>query len=262
MRSHFLKGAALSELLLDPAQHPHEAGCIYDAGHCHSDAGLPAHYEYTDRGLCGPEYDSPKFQFALSRQNESGYLFPILLSNFTRPLLRYVFYRTLETGRSDYLVDNQIFVSLQIISSSIKEIYQVYLHSPLAEKSYVFSRGQYKRGSQITPAAGTSLPPGITFSIKPVHSSSTYGIRAAPLIVPKPVITVIRPILQIPSDKQIGTLALDITTDVIDSICAQLYSGNKEEVFLLAPDRTIIYGPERYSRGTKLMDRGQSPCSP
>ena len=49
---------------------------------------------------------------------------------------------------------------------------------------------------------------------------------SAPLIVPKPVITVIRPILQIPSDKQIGTLALDIKTDVIDSICAQFYSGN------------------------------------
>lgn len=61
-------------------------------------------------------------------------------------------YRTLETGRSDYLVDNQIFVSLQIMSSSVKEIYQVYLHSGRAERGYLFSRGQYKRIDQIVAA--------------------------------------------------------------------------------------------------------------
>ena len=135
-------------------------------------------------------------------------------------------YRTLETGRSDYLVDNQIFVSLQIMSSSIKEIYQVYLHSPLAEKSYVFSRGSTSAADRLRPLLALHCL-RITFSIQPVHSSSTYGIRSAPLIVPKPVITVIRPILQIPSDKQIGTLALDITTDVIDSICAQLTAATR-----------------------------------
>ena len=30
-------------------------------------------------------------------------------------------------------------------------------------------------------------------------------------------------------------------------------------MFLLAPDRTIIYGPERYSRGTKLTESWAEP---
>ncbi|QJC53189.1 sensor histidine kinase [Paenibacillus albicereus] len=162
-------------------------------------------------------------------------------------------YRTLETGRSDYLTDNQIFVSLQLMSSSVKEIYQVYLHSPLAERGYLYSKGQYKRMEQIVNAPGTSLPEGVPYSIRPLHMSSNYNISAAPPFLSKPVITVIRPILQIPSDKQIGTLALDITTEMIVSICDQLYQrGEGEEVYLLDPDGVIIYGPDTDRFGLKL----------
>ena len=89
-------------------QHPHEVGCIYHAGHCHSDACLPGHYEYTDCGLCGPKYDSPKFQFALSRQNESRDLLPILLSDFISPPTRIrISIERWKPGESDYLVDNR-----------------------------------------------------------------------------------------------------------------------------------------------------------
>ncbi|SIQ01089.1 two-component system, sensor histidine kinase YesM [Paenibacillus sp. RU4T] len=169
-------------------------------------------------------------------------------------------YRTLETGRSDYLVDNQIFVSLQIMSSSVKEIYQVYLHSGRAERGYLFSRGQYKRIDQIVAAPGTTLEDDITYTIKPLHMSSNYGINSTPLILSRPVITLIRPVYQIPSSKQMGTLALDITTEVIDSICAQLYSaGGGEEVFLLAHDGTIVYGPGQYGKGLKLKEPWADP---
>ncbi|OXM13008.1 cache domain-containing sensor histidine kinase [Paenibacillus herberti] len=162
-------------------------------------------------------------------------------------------YRTLEMGRSDYLTDNQIFVSLQIMATSVKEIYQVYLHSPGAERGYLYSRGQYKRMDQIVSTPGTTLPEGVGYSIRPLHMSSNYNMTVAPPFLARPVITVIRPILRIPSDQQIGTLAIDITPEVINTICSQLYQQEQgEEVYLLAPDGTIIYGPDPNRRGLKL----------
>ncbi|MCM3748123.1 sensor histidine kinase [Paenibacillus pasadenensis] len=181
------------------------------------------------------------------------YYFQSLFQTSLAPYSDTTLYRTLETGRSDYLTDNQIFVSLQIMANTVKEIYQVYLHSPKAERGFLFSKGQYKRNPQIINAPGTTLPEGVNYTIRPLHMSSNYGILAAPPFLARPVITVVRPLYRIPSDELIGTLAIDVTPEVINSIAGQLYQPDKgEEVYLLSPDGTIIYGPDPDRRGLKL----------
>ncbi|WP_238590934.1 cache domain-containing sensor histidine kinase [Paenibacillus beijingensis] len=163
-------------------------------------------------------------------------------------------YRILEQGKTDYLSEEEVYRSLQSMGRSIKEIYQVYLHSNSAERGYLFTRGLYKKDDQLTPGNGAALPEGTAYRVEPAHESGSYGIDKPPRYSPVQVISFHRSILQIPGDRIIGTLAIDVTPDIIDAICNELYDREQEQLYLLSGDGTVVYGPQPDQRGKRLTD--------
>lgn len=161
-------------------------------------------------------------------------------------------YRILEQGKTDYLSEEEVYRSLQSMGRSVKEVYQVYLHSNNARRGYVFSRGLYKKDDQLMPGQGAALPEGVPYRVEAVHRSSSYGIDKPPRYSPVQVISFHRNIYQIPHDRVIGTLAIDITPDIVNAICDELYDRGQEQLYVLSEDGTVVYGPKAAERGTKL----------
>ncbi|ALS26829.1 integral membrane sensor signal transduction histidine kinase [Paenibacillus sp. 32O-W] len=162
-------------------------------------------------------------------------------------------YKILEQGRDDYLSEQVVNRSLLSIGNSMKEIYQVYLHAAAAEKGYLVVKGNLKKAHQLEPY-GSAIPETEMTKIDPAHQSHLYGMQTLPYYAPKPVITIHRKIVQVPSFKPIGTLAIDLTTEVIDDICRNLYDPGLEELYLLTEDGTIVYGPDERKRGKRLNE--------
>lgn len=161
-------------------------------------------------------------------------------------------YRILEQGKSDYLSEEEIFRNLQSMGRSVKEVYQVYLHANRANRGYLFTNGLFQKDDQIVSGVGTWSSPYYSYRIMPVHHSSTYSVVKPPYYSPIEVISFQRTLYQIPSNNVLGTLAIDIRPTVIDSICSGLYDHDKEQLYVLDKDGSIIYAPNKVQRGTRL----------
>ncbi|MBD3917540.1 sensor histidine kinase [Paenibacillus sp. PR3] len=164
-------------------------------------------------------------------------------------------YRILEQGREDYLSEQEIYTSLQNIAIAVKEVHQVYLHAAKAGRGYVIVGGNKKKMDQTQPSNGNFLEHvSVAPVFEPTHKSGDYGILLPPYSVSKRVVSIHRKIIAIPSDVQIGTLSIDINTSIIDAICQQLYDNEKEQLYLLSKDGTVVYGPTSAEIGLSWQD--------
>lgn len=163
-------------------------------------------------------------------------------------------YKVLEQGKTDYLSEQEIYRTVQSIARSVKEIRQVYLHSQAAGKGYLVIKGNLYKAEQAEPFGKERIPADRSVYIEQAHTSHPYGIFNTPYYAAEDVITIHRRIVQIPGFKQIGTIAIDIRTDVIDSISSQLFGDDKEQLYLLSETGAVVYGPEGTARGEVLRE--------
>ncbi|EXX89480.1 histidine kinase [Paenibacillus darwinianus] len=161
-------------------------------------------------------------------------------------------YKVLEQGKTDYLSEQEIYRTVQSIARSVKEIRQVYLHTQAAGKGYLVIKGNLYKAVQAEPYGGDRIPADRSVYIEQAHTSHPYGIFNTPYYASEEVITIHRKIMQIPENKQIGTIAIDIRTDVINSISSQLFGDDKEQLYLLSETGSVVYGPEGTARGERL----------
>lgn len=164
-------------------------------------------------------------------------------------------YRVLEQGRQDYLSEQEFYKSLQAIALAVKEVHQVYLHADKVQRGYLVVEGNTKKDNQATPANAAELRNAKVAAVfEATHESGNYGISKPPYYTPRRVVTLHRNILRIPSDEQLGTLAIDINTSVIDVICHELYDSSVEQLYLLSEDGTVVYGPQLEGIGKLWSD--------
>ncbi|MWC26860.1 cache domain-containing sensor histidine kinase [Paenibacillus sp. MMS18-CY102] len=164
-------------------------------------------------------------------------------------------YRILEQGRQDYLSEQEVYKSLQAIALAVREVHQVYLHADKGQRGYLVVEGNTKKDNQPNPANADKLRNAKVAAIyEPTHDSGNYGINKPPYYTPRRVVSLHRNILRIPSDEQIGTLAIDINTSVIDVICHELYDSSQEQLYLLSDDGIVVYGPQLEAIGKLWND--------
>ncbi|MFC4775660.1 sensor histidine kinase [Paenibacillus sp. GCM10023252] len=163
-------------------------------------------------------------------------------------------YRILEKGQTDYIAEGEIYRTLQSISLSIKETHQVYLYGERSGKGYSVIKGRFFKKEQTEPFPSTRQADEQSIHVEDSHLSHSYGINIT-YYPPKEVITIHRRIDQIPSGKVLGTLAIDLSTSVIDAICSQLYTSGKEQLYLLSSSGAVIYGPNPQQRGELLKEQ-------
>ncbi|WP_127532324.1 cache domain-containing sensor histidine kinase [Paenibacillus kobensis] len=165
-------------------------------------------------------------------------------------------YRILEQGRQDYLSEQEIYKSLQSIALAVKEVHQVYLYASKVKRGYIVVGGNTKKADQPYPANADKLSHVEVAAIyEPTHVSGSYNINTPPYSPSQKVVSIHRNVIRIPADEQIGSLSIDIDTTVIDAICDNLYDRNKEQLYLLSDQGTVIYGPNADEIGKHWQDK-------
>ncbi|WP_248930316.1 cache domain-containing sensor histidine kinase [Paenibacillus hamazuiensis] len=153
-------------------------------------------------------------------------------------------YSILETGGSDdFMVKNEVYRALQSISNSVRDIHQIYLYIAAAGRSHLFVHGQPGRNAPPDPAFIPNVHKG-GVSLEPTHISHSYGVGSSFYVPPSVVVSMHRSIFNVVTQRELGTLSIDINIEVIRSICEQLYDRNQEELYILDRSGRVIYGPD------------------
>lgn len=164
-------------------------------------------------------------------------------------------FEIVEHGLTDYLSDKEVFRGMQVMSHSIKEIYQVYLHMAKRNRSHLILNDR-TRSEAIDSEHVPELEPGQAW-LEPSHRSHDYGLNpfTPEYVPPATVITLHRSIYDVASKQVLGTLSIDVNLDVIASISEQLYTKSGEELYILDDKGTVVYGPREEQIGRVLEDR-------
>lgn len=154
-------------------------------------------------------------------------------------------YQLLQNGSQSYLEEREIYRSLQYIANSVKETEQVYIYSAAEDISYRFAY------NLLRDAPGQTYEPPITADrdvrIEAVHRSHEYGIARPkfPYHIAKEVITLHRNITNAPSGGVIGTISIDIRTDMIREISRMLYAPGSEELYIFDEKGNMIFASDQ-----------------
>lgn len=156
------------------------------------------------------------------------------------------FYRSLAYGFENISANGQQLATLQSIGSSIRDIDQLYLYVYKKRQATLLVNNMPKRLSDVDIYLESEPVNYLNLHIEPPHSSHSYGFSLNPRHDPgQPVITFYRSIMQIPSDNQIGTLAMDVKLDAISRISGQLFRSPNEQLYLLDEHGFVIYSGEQ-----------------
>ncbi|WP_409345316.1 sensor histidine kinase [Paenibacillus sp. MBLB4367] len=164
-------------------------------------------------------------------------------------------FETVESGLTDYLSDKEVYRGMQVLSHSVKEIYQVYLHVAKSNRSHLMVN-ERQRVETLEPRYVPALEPG-QVKLEPTHMSHDYGLNpfTPEYAPPTEVITLHRSIYDVPTKQVLGSLSIDVSLDVIASISEQLYTKSGEELYILDEKGTVIYGPRTEQLGRVLEDQ-------
>ncbi|WP_405171480.1 sensor histidine kinase [Paenibacillus sp. FSL H8-0280] len=156
------------------------------------------------------------------------------------------FLRNLAKIPGDYRAVAEVYTTLQTIRAAVPDVFQLYLHSFVANQSTLITnpfpkreeRKQAYSGSLHGKTGGDS--PDIW--VESAHMSHTYGFKAASPDDPeRTVITLHRVIKDIPSTERLGVLAIDLNMNTIAAICSRLYDPAKEQIYVVDGQNQIIY---------------------
>ncbi|MCD1260988.1 sensor histidine kinase [Paenibacillus athensensis] len=160
-------------------------------------------------------------------------------------------YYTLQQPEINYLGGKQITSGLQVMSHSVKEIQQIYLYAKASDRSFLMVHDLSKMANG-PYAKLPAFPAGRDVYFEPTHIMTNYDIPLTTYPSPIPVLSMHRRIINFPENRVLGELIIDLDLSVITSVCEDLHESGKEELYILAKDGTVIYGPDPAQWGSKL----------
>lgn len=162
-------------------------------------------------------------------------------------------YNILLRGRSDFMVENNLYTGLHAIEQSAKDIQQVYIYSDLADQSYLLISGYLKRDTGHAGLDGHFVQPPNKDDpyFEPPHPSNNYGMEEFPYSPSNTVVTIHRPVYRAPLKERIGVLSIDFKLDGFRSIADMLYDKGSENIYLLDDTGTTVYASDEREIGTK-----------
>lgn len=162
-------------------------------------------------------------------------------------------YNILNRGRSDFMVERNLYSGLHAIEQSAKEVQQVYLYSDLADQSYLLINGFLKRDVGQTGLEGHYVQPLNKDDpyFEPPHVSHNYGMEEFPYSPVNTVLTIHRPVYRAPLKERIGVLSIDFKLDRLRNLSDMLYDKGNEHLYLLDDTGTTVYSSETEWIGQK-----------
>ncbi len=170
-------------------------------------------------------------------------------------------FRLLQNGLStDYDEFNQratISATLQNMAMNSPDIFQVLVHFNKGDHTFLLSGGllRYENGVKAPDAEHIDwLPSGY---VQPSHTSHAYGVderKKFAYYFPQTVISFHRPILDIPSDRELGRLSIDLKLDYIRTISEMLYTRDKEELWIVNERAQVVYSSDESQIGARAEE--------
>ncbi len=210
-------------------------------------------YQLTKNYMIDQAISSNMSLIQQGKNNLVTYIDSLLLTSLTIYKDELV-YQNLQLPTIDYLSDQEIFRSMQYISNSIQDIYQVYLYAYASRRSFLVTSGILQRAYNVEPQLPGNITSRKQFFILPPHLSNGSLANRYPYQRPETVISVYRPIVNALLPKEIGLLAIDVKLDLIQSICEQLYTRGEEELYIIDDRGSVIYSPDANEWGSILEE--------
>ncbi|WP_019635956.1 cache domain-containing sensor histidine kinase [Paenibacillus fonticola] len=162
-------------------------------------------------------------------------------------------FRLLEGGYDDPQSSSRVYAALSYISTSIPDIYQVYLYENVNRRATLLTLNTPKRSFDTEPYKDILLNIDRSLAVQKTHMSHIYGFAAIqPNYPPEPVFTLHRRIEKVPSSEVIGYLAIDVKLSALTEIVEHLYEVNREKVYIVDDRGDVIYSDEESQLGLPL----------
>lgn len=161
------------------------------------------------------------------------------------------FFRLMQGGYEDVQNNSRVYAALSYISTSIPDVFQVYLYENVNRKATLVTLNTPKR--QLDTDSFKDVPNDQSLSVQSTHMSHSYGFaELQPKYPSVPVFTLHRRIEQVPSSKVLGYLSIDVQLSAITDIVEQLYNKDKENMYIIDHLGTIIYSDQDQQFGQPL----------
>lgn len=163
------------------------------------------------------------------------------------------FYRSLPYGFENISARGQQVATLQSMAAASKDVLQIYLYVDKKRQATLLTPSSLKRMSDIDSFIPGNWNNELALTLSSPHAPYNYGFDVPPVgSGDQKVITLYRSIRQIPSDNQLGLLAMDIRLDAISRISNQLFQAEHEKLYLLDENGYVIYSGEPERIGQKF----------
>lgn len=167
------------------------------------------------------------------------------------------FLRNLRKIPDDYRAVAEVYTSLQNIVNTVHGIERIYLHATQSGQSTLVTPAIFpKREYRTEPYISTQGYEKYTTAIEPTHKSHDYGFPPSPTSYSdKMVFTFHRSITNVPSEKVLALLAIDVSLDSVADITEQLFNKDKEQLLVVDQGGTVVYSGRDSQLGTQITDK-------
>jgi len=191
-------------------------------------------YQYTKATIKDTYIENNSTLLYHGSQNVTHYLSQInqaslLLYNDMRDLKS--FHHIISKQEMSFVDDQNMFVNLQYMTSTMSDLSQVYMYFNRSNTSHRYAY-KVKRNDD-GQTYQVHIPDGKDYFIEPTHLSHTYNINKFPYEQHEPVLSFHRNILNLPSDEVLGTITFDIKLTTLEQMSSLLYNNEEEQLFIV-----------------------------
>lgn len=157
-------------------------------------------------------------------------------------------YRQLQTGLADFQTDSSVFAAMSYMKSSVPDVHQVYLYASLGQRATIVTNvAGAKRANEVEPFPElvSYVGSGKSAAMQPTHMSHTYGFTSLqPQQPSEKVFTLHRRIERVPSNEELGFVAMDVKLSLLTDIVGQLYDRSEEELYVVDENGYFIFADD------------------
>lgn len=207
-------------------------------------------YFYNKESLKNRTIEENSLIINVGKTDLSNYVQSIInnsLSIYASPFMD----RILSEQLPNYQLDSYVLASTQAIAHSTKDIAQVFQYYFINQRGYLLYQDNFLRKTYVFEPPFSVKPSPYQVYMESTHPSGDYGIGRISGAKQEPVFTIIRPLYKVPSTEMIGWLAIDVRLDALRSLASQMYNQQKEDLFILDEQGSILYASDEKLSGSK-----------
>lgn len=161
----------------------------------------------------------------------------------------------IQGGYEDVQSHSRVYAVLSSISTSVPDIFQIYLYESSSRKATLVAQNTPQRNFNVQPYADVLGDEHSSLWVQPSHTSHNYGLILSWRYPAEPVFTIHRKIEKVPSSTIIGYLSIDVRLSALSNIVDQLYEQSRERIYILDDQGYVIYSDQQDKIGTRLRER-------